>query len=123
MEMQRHNWQCMLLMRENLFGIKQDESEAQKWLVKSANSGNPKAQGLLGASLMKNGDEEEALKWLNKAGEQEDARAMLLLAAYYTEKARKHSLRDETASAYFAYQDAQKWLKKIQAIDAKSSTE
>lgn len=105
-----------------LFGIKQDESESQKWLMESANSGNPQAQGLLGAALMKKGNEEEALKWLNKAGEQEDANAMLILAQYYTEKARKHSLRDETFSAHFAYQDAQKWINKLQAIDAKSSS-
>ncbi len=66
---------------------------------------------------MKDGDEKEAFKWLNKAGEQEDANAMIVLAQYYTEKARKHSLRDETFSAYFAYQDAQKWINKLQGIE------
>lgn len=107
-----------------LFGLKQDESEAQKWLVKSANSGNPTAQGLLGAALMKKGNEEEALKWLKKAGEQEDVRAMLLLATYYTDKMNAELRHGSQISAIGVYRpEAEKWLKKLQAIDAKSSTE
>ena len=116
-----------LAYKGELFGIKQDDNEANKWLILAANSGNPKAQGLLGASLMEKGDEDEALKWLEKAGEQEDVRAMLLLAAYYTDKAKKESIRGDLGSlsalahSIDLYREAEKWINKLRAIDAKSS--
>ena len=77
-----------------LFGLKKDETEAKKWLIMAADSGNAKAQGLLGAALMRSGDEEEGLKWLHKAGEQEDIDAMVLLAKHYAEKSRIETLRN-----------------------------
>lgn len=97
-----------------LSGIKKDEKEARKWLVLAANSGNPKAQGILGDVLMRSGKEEEALEWLKKAGNQGDANAIKILANYYLEESKRESSRGNAVSAAALRMVAKSWLELLQ---------
>lgn len=108
-----------------LYGLQKDEKETKKWLVKAADSGNPKAQRLLGAVLMRSGDEQEGLKWLKKAGEQEDIDAMELLVIYYSNKI-KELHNDSSKSAIekavgdsLYREEGKKWIKKREEANAK----
>lgn len=108
-----------------LFGLKKDETEAKKWLVLSADAGNPKAQGLLGDMLMCSGEEKEGLKWLEKAGEQEDVDAIELLVIYYSNKIKE--LHNDSSKSVFEkafgsslyLEKGQKWAKKLNEAHAK----
>ena len=110
-----------------LFGLKKDATEAKKWLVLSADAGNPKAQRLLGDMLMRSGEEKEGLKWLEKAGEQEDLDAIEHLVIYYSNKIKE--LHNDSSKSVFekAFGDSlyreegQKWAKKLNEAHAKLS--
>jgi TPR repeat protein len=116
--------------------VEKDEKEAAKWITKSAEQGDAKAQYSLGVYYLSGfgveKDEKEAVKWLTKSAEQGNAHARKVLEensgraeAYSAEIVRRAQAGDAEAqflvgNGYYYgshgltinYKEAVKWLAK-----------